>query len=125
MASPDLLPVSVAIGAVTATTTYNASLFNAGGEWLLDTASLMPDAAFTADTGNFFVIAIKQGSATIGSITLATQTLAAGTPVAFSLTKDADAEFSGSDRIQVVVTETGTATMVVSHVQMLFRKIRS
>ncbi len=123
MSAPDLLHVKSSIAAVTATTTYYACLGGVGGEWILDSAALMPEAAFTADTGNYFVIAIKQGSSTIGSISLATQTLAAGTAVAFSLTKDVNAEFGGEDALSVVVTETGTATMVIAHVHMIFRKI--
>jgi len=125
MSAPQLLPKAIHIGAVTATTTYYASLGGASGEWLLDSAELMPDGAFTADTTNYFTIAIKQGSNTIGTIDLSTQTLAAGTSVAFSLTKDVNAEFDGDDPISAVVTETGTATMVASRVEMVFRKIRS
>ena len=125
MSAPQLLSKTVSIAAVEATTTYYAALGGAGGEYLLDSAVLMPDAAFTADASNFFLIAIKQGSSTIGSITLASQTLAAGTAVEFSLTKDENAEFDGDDPISVVLTETGTATMVASRVEMVFRKVRS
>ncbi len=125
MSAPQLLSKTVPISAVTATTTYYASLGGVGGEWVLDSAELMPDAAFAADASNFFLIAIMQGASTIGSITLATQTLAAGTPVEFSLTKDENAEFDGDDPISVVLTETGAATMVASRVEMVFRKVRS
>ena len=125
MSAPQLLSKTVPISAVTATTTYYASLGGVGGEWVLDSAELMPDAAFTADASNFFLIAIMQGASTIGSITLATQSLAAGTPVEFSLTKDENAEFDGDDPISVVLTETGAATMVASRVEMVFRKVRS
>jgi hypothetical protein len=125
MSAPQLLSKDIHIGAVTATTTYYAALGGAGGEYLLDSAVLMPDAAFTADASNFFLIAIMQGASTIGSITLASQTLAAGTAVEFSLTKDENAEFDGDDPISVVLTETGTATMVASRVEMVFRKVRS
>lgn len=125
MSAPQLLHVKSSIAAVTATTTYYACLGGAGGEWILDTAELMPEGDFTADTSNYYEVAIKQGSNTIGSITLATQTLAAGTAVAFSLTKDVNAEFDGDDTLSVVVTLSGTATMAVAHVHMVFRKVRS
>jgi hypothetical protein len=119
------LTKTIDISAVTATTTFYASLGGVGGEWQLESAALTPDAAFVASATNYYVLAIKQGSATLGSITLASQTLAAGTPVAFSLTIDADAEFSGADPISLVATETGTATMVLCRVEMVFAKIRS
>lgn len=126
MASPNLLSKHLQIAAgLTATTTYYASLGGAGGEWQLDSAELMPDASFAADATNYFVITIQQGSSVIGTITLASQTLAAGTSVAFALTKDVDAEFAGDDPITVLVTEAGSATSVACRVEMVFRKVRS
>lgn len=125
MSAPQLLHLTVDLAAVTSTATYYAGLAVPNGEWVLDAAQLLPTGAFAADTSNFYVIAIKQGSDTIGSITLATQTLVAGTGVVFSLTKDSNAEFGSTDGVTITVTETGTATMVISYVNMVFRKIRS
>ena len=116
---------SVASGALSATTTVYLS-HGQPGEWKLTGLTMAPQAGTAADGSNKYVIAFTQGSDTVATSHDTSATLlTAGTPLAMTLTTTAGdaAHLGATDKLTIVCTETGTATMSAEFIAT-FDKVR-
>ena len=111
-------------GAITATSSRDFTLGNVGGEWIVESAAVLPNATLAASGTNYYTITIKQGSSTIGTMDSQSTAYTAGTARAFSLTKDVNAEFGGTDAFALAATLAGSETFDGT-VSIVFKKVRS